>query len=60
MNILDSDRAKDKFAKIDFDKLLRTYCFNAADIKLTPKHFNLFESGPLQLFLINRPEITFG
>ena len=30
------------------------------DVQLKPKHLNLLESGPIQLFKFNRPGITFG
>ena len=29
-----------------------------SDIKLTSKHLNLLESGPLELLTLNRPEMT--
>ena len=40
----------DKFAKIVFDKLVRVCCFYGWEMQMKLKHFNLLESGPLQLF----------
>ena len=52
VNISDSDKAKDKFARIELGKLFRICCFKGAGIQVLQKHLDIFESDPFQLFML--------
>ena len=53
VNLSDSDKGKDKFANMELGKLFRICCFKGWVIKVLPKHLNLFELEPIQLFMLD-------